>query len=137
MAVDVGVDVRPLGGLLVGPTASTTGGATGGVLPMGLIVSTTEVEEDVNGGPLGGHCWWVWLRPPPMLKMLSMAGPLGALLVGPTTSTAEVEEDVDGGPPGQRWRRVQQCPPPRLKKTSMTGPLGGVAYGPDSVHHRG
>jgi hypothetical protein len=31
-----------------------------GVLPAGLVASTTEFEDDVDGRPHGGHCWWVW-----------------------------------------------------------------------------
>jgi hypothetical protein len=42
---------------------------------VGLTAATTEVEEDVDGGPLG------------------------VLPVSPTASTPEVEEDVDGGAP--------------------------------------
>jgi hypothetical protein len=42
---------------------------------VGPTTATTEVEEDVDGGPLG------------------------VLPVGPTASTPEVEEDVDGGAP--------------------------------------
>jgi hypothetical protein len=44
---------------------------------MGAVVATTEFEEDVNGGPLGGM-----------------------LPVGLAVATIKVEEDVDGGPPG-------------------------------------
>jgi hypothetical protein len=40
-------------------------------------MATTEFEEDVDGGPLGG-----------------------VLPVGPATGTTEADEDVDGGPPG-------------------------------------
>jgi hypothetical protein len=42
----------------------------------GPVASTTEVEDIIDGGPLG------------------------ALLVGPVASTTEVEEDLDGGPLG-------------------------------------
>jgi hypothetical protein len=44
------------------------------MLSISLAAATTEVEEDVDGGPLGG------------------AGR------SPAASTTEVEEDVDGGP---------------------------------------
>jgi hypothetical protein len=29
------------------------------VLSVGLAAATTEGEEDVDGGPLGGGYWWV------------------------------------------------------------------------------
>jgi hypothetical protein len=29
------------------------------ILPVGLIVATTRVEEDINGGAPGGRCQWV------------------------------------------------------------------------------
>jgi hypothetical protein len=52
----------PLGVLLAGPAVGTTeveedidgGPLGGGVLPMGLAVATTEVVEDIYGGPVGG-----------------------------------------------------------------------------------
>jgi hypothetical protein len=54
--------VAPLGALPVGPAVSTTeveegidGGGPGALLA-GLTTSTTEVEEDVDNGPVGGHC---------------------------------------------------------------------------------
>jgi hypothetical protein len=43
---------------------------------VGPTASTTDVEDDVDGGPLG------------------------ALPAGPIASTTEVQEDIDGGPPG-------------------------------------
>jgi hypothetical protein len=46
-----------------------------GVLPVGSAASTTEVEEDVDGGTLG------------------------VLPMGLTASTIEVDEDIDDGPP--------------------------------------
>jgi hypothetical protein len=49
-----------------------------GVLPAGPTTTTTEVEEDVDGGPLG------------------------ALPADPVAATTEVEEDIDGGPPRGR-----------------------------------
>jgi hypothetical protein len=64
-----------------------------GALPAGPAASTTEVEEDVNGGPPRRCYRWVRQRPPPMLKM-SMA-PLPA---GPAGSTIKVEEDINGAP---------------------------------------
>jgi hypothetical protein len=39
-----------------------------GVLLVGPIVTITEAEEDVDGGPLGGCCRLVRQRPPPKLK---------------------------------------------------------------------
>jgi hypothetical protein len=48
-----------------------------GALPAGPTASTTEVEDDINGGP-----------------------PWGALSLGLAASTAEFEDDVDGGPLG-------------------------------------
>jgi hypothetical protein len=99
------------------------------VLPAGPAASTTEVEKEVDGGPHGGRCRWVW-QCPPRLKKTSMAGPLGAVPVGPAASTTEVEEDVDDGPPGGCYRFVLQRAPLRLKKTSMVGPLGALPAGP-------
>jgi hypothetical protein len=72
-----------------------------GVLPVDPTVVTTEVEEDVDGGPPGGHCRWVHQQPPLSLKRTSMVDPLGALSVGPTAATTEVEDDVNGGPSGR------------------------------------
>jgi hypothetical protein len=68
-------------------------------------VATTEVEEDVDGGPLG------------------------VLSLSPTVATTEVKENVDGGPPTGCCQRVRQRPPPNLKKTSMAGPLGVLPAG--------
>jgi hypothetical protein len=68
---------------------------------VGPVVSTAEVEDNINGGPPRRHCQHVRQRSPPSLKMTSMAGPLGgALPVGPATSTTEVEDDVNGRPWG-------------------------------------
>jgi hypothetical protein len=129
-----------------------------GALSIGPAASTTNVEEDVDGGPPGGRYRWVRHRPPLRLKKMSMvtplgalpAGlavattevkenidcrPLGALSAGPVASTTDVEEDVDGGPPRRCCRWVWQRPPLRLKKTSMAGPLGGAADGTGSGHH--
>jgi hypothetical protein len=53
------------------------------VLLAGSIVSTTKVEENVDGGPPG------------------------VLPVSPAAATTEVEEDIDGGPPEGCCRRVQ------------------------------
>jgi hypothetical protein len=143
MAVEVDIDVRPLGALSVGQAASTT-----------------KIEEDIDGEPPQGHCRRVRQHPPPMLKTTSTADPLVALSAGPTVSSTEVEEDIHGSLPGGHCRRVRQHPPlmlkmtsmvgplgghyrwarqrppPRLKKTSVAGPLGGAADRSGSVHHR-
>jgi hypothetical protein len=58
-------------------------------------MTTTEVEEDVDGGPLRGCCRWVWQQPPLKLKKTSMAGYLGVLSASLTPTTTEVEEDID------------------------------------------
>jgi hypothetical protein len=71
-----------------------------GALPVGPTASNTEFEDDIDGGPPGGHCRWVWQRPPPRLKTSSMASPLGALSVGAAVSTTEFVDDVDGAPLG-------------------------------------
>jgi hypothetical protein len=65
------------------------GGAAGGAI--------TEVEEDVDGRPLGGCYRWVRWRPPPKLEKTSMVGPLGVLPAGPAASTIDIGEDVNGG----------------------------------------
>jgi hypothetical protein len=57
-----------------------------------------KVEEDIDGGPLGGSCWQVRQWPPPKLKKTSMVGPLGVLPACLVAATTEVEEDIDGGP---------------------------------------
>jgi hypothetical protein len=49
---------------------------------MGPVVSTTEVEDDVDGGPPREHCRWVRQHPPPRLKMTLMAGSLGGAIGG-------------------------------------------------------
>jgi hypothetical protein len=82
-----------------------------GPLPVSPAASTTEVEDDIVGGPPEGRCRWVSQHPPPRLKMTSLAGPLGALTAGPAVSTTEVEDDVDGEPPR------------------------GAAGGPSCIHH--
>jgi hypothetical protein len=64
---------------------------------VGPAATTTDVEDDVDGGPPGARCRWVQQCPPLRLKKMSMAGPLGALPTGPVASTTDVE-DVDGGP---------------------------------------
>jgi hypothetical protein len=84
-----------------------------GALPVGLVVSTTEFEEDIDGGPPRKHCGQVRQRSP-----------------------LSFEDDVDGGPAGGYYRRVRQHPPPSLKMTSMAGPLGGAVDGSGSIHHR-
>jgi hypothetical protein len=68
------------------------GGAAGG--SGGAI---TEVEEDVNGRPLGGCYRWFRWRPPPKLEKTSMAGLLGVLPAGPAVGTIDIGEDIDGG----------------------------------------
>jgi hypothetical protein len=79
---------------------------------VGPGVSTTDVEDDIDGGPPGGCYRQVWQHPPPRLKKTLMVGPLGgALRVGPATPTTKVEEDINGGP------------------------LGGAISGFGSVHH--
>jgi hypothetical protein len=98
-------------------------------------MATTEVKEDVDGGPPGGRCRQVQQRPPPRLKKTSIAGPLGALSAGLAIATTEDKEDIDGRPPGGRCQWVWQRPLLRLKKTSMVGPLGGVASGFGSGCH--
>jgi hypothetical protein len=55
----------PLGALLAGPAASAT-----------------DVEDDIDGGPPGRCCRWVWQLPPPRLKMTSMVGPLEGAVGG-------------------------------------------------------
>jgi hypothetical protein len=70
-----------------------------GVLPVGPTAATTEVVEDVNGGPPWGCCWRVWQQPPQKLLKTSMAPP-GGVPVCPAAATIEVVEDVDGGPGG-------------------------------------
>jgi hypothetical protein len=78
----------PLGALPVGSAASTTkveddvDGGPRGALPVGPAASTTEFEDDVNAGPPRGHYRWIRQRPPPSLKMMSMAGPLGSTVHG-------------------------------------------------------
>jgi hypothetical protein len=82
---------------MVGPLA---------VLPVSPAVSTTEVENDIVGGPWLSY-WRVQQRPPSSLKRTSMAGHLGALPAGPAASTNEFEDNDDGGPPGGRCQRVR------------------------------
>jgi hypothetical protein len=84
-----------------------------GVLLAGPAASTTEFEDDIDGGPPRGRYRQVRQRPPLSLKTVSMVGPQGALSMGSVASTTEVEDDVDGGPPG------------------------GAAGGSNSVRHRG
>jgi hypothetical protein len=45
-----------------------------GALSVGLAMSTTEFEDDVDGGPPRRHCRWVQQRPP-----------------------SSFEDDIDGG----------------------------------------
>jgi hypothetical protein len=53
-----------------------------GALPVGPIVTTTEVEEDIDGGPPRAHCRRVWQQSPPRLKKMMMVGPLGSATGG-------------------------------------------------------
>jgi hypothetical protein len=115
---------------------------------VGLTVSTTKVEGDVDGGPPGGHCRWVQQCPPPRLNTTSMAAPLGVLSAGPAALTTEFEDDVDGGPMGGaagglaasttevgdgingrplggRYRWVRQRPPLSFEDYVDGGPHGG------------
>jgi hypothetical protein len=75
--------------------------------------STTEFENDIDGGPL-------W----------------GALPVGPIVSTTEVEDDVNGRPPWGCCQWVRQRPPLSFEDDVNGGPLGGAAGGCGSVRHR-
>jgi hypothetical protein len=74
---------------------------------VGPVVSTAEVEDNINGGPPRRHCQHVRQRSPPSLKMTLMAGPLGGLY---------------------QW--VRQRPPLRLKTTLMADPWGALPVGP-------
>jgi hypothetical protein len=65
-----------------GVLSTVDGGTPRGALPVGPAVATTEVEEDVDGGPLGGRCRWVRQRPPSSLKRTPMAGPMGGAANG-------------------------------------------------------
>jgi hypothetical protein len=80
---------------------------------VGLAASTTEVEDDVDGGPLGGAAGGSGSVHHRGLRRRRWQAPWGALPTGPTASTTEVEDDVDGGP--QR----------------------GAVGGPGSIPHRG
>jgi hypothetical protein len=53
-----------------------------GALSVGLVASTTEFEDDVNGGSPGGHCRQVRQHAPVTLKTTSLAGPLGGAASG-------------------------------------------------------
>jgi hypothetical protein len=105
--VEDDIDDRPLGSIVGGSNYvhyqilnTTSMAGPWGVLPVGPTVSTTEflddidggppggavggsgsihhrVRDDVDGGPPGGRCLWVQQRPPPSLKMTSMAAPWG------------------------------------------------------------
>jgi hypothetical protein len=68
-----------------------------GVLPVGPAAATTEAEEDVDGGLLGGCCLRVCQRPPPKLEKTSMAGLLEGAADGSSSSHHQAEDDVDGG----------------------------------------
>jgi hypothetical protein len=71
-----------------------------GALPVGPTASTTEFEDDVDGGPPGGRYQQIRQRPPQSFEDDVDGGPLGALSVGPAASTTEVQGDIDGGAPG-------------------------------------
>jgi hypothetical protein len=71
-------------------------------------MATTEVDEDVDGGPL----------------------------VGAARTIIEVDEDIDGGPPGRCCREFQQRPPPKLMRMLMAPPLAGATGRSGSGHHR-
>jgi hypothetical protein len=107
----------PWGVLPVGPSVSTTeflddvdGGPPGGAVG-GSGSIHHRVRDDVDGGPPGGRCLWVQQRPPPSLKMTSMAAPLGVMPVGLAGSTTKFET------------------------TSMEGPLGSGAGGSSRICH--
>jgi hypothetical protein len=118
------------------------------VLSAFLVAETTEVEEDVDGGALGGAinvsgsghhrswkrrgrraswgcCRYFRQRSPPKLKTL-MVGPKGGAGWILKAATTEDEEDVDDGPPEGCCRYFQQRPPPKLKM-SMADLLGVLA----------
>jgi hypothetical protein len=59
-------------------------------------VATIEVEDDIDGGPLGGCYQRVQQRPPPKLNKMLMMGPLGVLLADLEMATTEVELGIDG-----------------------------------------
>jgi hypothetical protein len=79
---------------------------------VGPAATTTDVEDDVDGGPPGARCRWVQQCPPLRLKKMPMVGPLGSCwwvrqrppsmlkmsMAGPTASTIEVEDNVNGRP---------------------------------------
>jgi hypothetical protein len=79
---------------------------------MGAVVATTEVEEDVNGGPLGGM-----------------------LPVGLAVATIKVEEDVDGGPPGGAVGGSGSSHHRCCRRHRWRVPLWGAAGGSGSSHH--
>jgi hypothetical protein len=62
-----------------------------GVLSVGPAAPTTVVEEDVGGGPLGGHYQWVRQRLQPLLKK--------TLMVGSAAPITVAKEDINGGLP--------------------------------------
>jgi hypothetical protein len=82
------------------------------VLPVDPAVATTLVEEEVDGGALGGCCQWVWQWPPLLLKKTLMVGPLGGVLLAGSIVATTV-----------------------AKETSMADPLGGAFDGSDTSHH--
>jgi hypothetical protein len=70
------------------------------VLPTSSAATTTKVEEDVDGGPLGVLSTGPAVTTTEVEEDIDGGPPLGVLPVGPTTTTTEVEKDIDGGPPG-------------------------------------
>jgi hypothetical protein len=53
---------------------------------VGLAVATTDVEEDIDGGPPRGRYRRVQQWPPLRLKMMSMVAPLGDATSGSSSS---------------------------------------------------
>jgi hypothetical protein len=57
-----------------------------GALPASSTTSTSEFEDDIDGGPPEGRCRQ---RPPLSLKMTMIVGPRGVLPVGPVAFIIE------------------------------------------------
>jgi hypothetical protein len=68
---------------------------------VGAARTIIEVDEDIDGGPPGRCCREFQQRPPPKLMRMSMAPPWQVLPGGLAAATTEVDEDIDGGPPGR------------------------------------
>jgi hypothetical protein len=105
-------------------------------LPVGPAASTTEVEDDIIGGPLGGAASQSDSVHHRVYRRCRWRSPWGALPADLATSTTGVEDDIDGGPPWWHYRLVRQRPPPSSKMTPMAAPLGGTAGWSGSVHDR-